>query len=191
MKRTLLFVLALIAAGSGHADAQARQNLSDLVQRGDTYLTPGTLEPYNGPVVLMQSPNKVGMWASLRNGKFHGLYELYHPNGQLSFQIMYKDGLKDGLSDTYFENGEPQSKLNYRDGEDHGEHVWYYQNGRLMYRMNFQNGVKHGLEEWYRESGELSRGGINNMGEECGEWISLLRGRQTYPPCPPGLEDGN
>ena len=91
MKKTLLFVLALIAVGSGHADAQARQDLSDLVQRGDTYLTPGTLEPYTGPVVLMQSPNMVGTWASLRNGKFHGPYEVYYENGQLRAKGTFKD----------------------------------------------------------------------------------------------------
>jgi hypothetical protein len=143
MKRTLLFALTLIVVGFGHADAQARQDLSDLVQRGDTYLTPGTLEPYTGPVVLMQSPNMVGVWASFRNGKFHGLYELYHGNGQLSFQITYKDGFRDGTSANYFENGQLQSRINHKDGEAHGEHVWYYENGWLEMRTNYQNSVLH------------------------------------------------
>jgi hypothetical protein len=34
------------------------------------------------------------------------------------------------------------------------------------------------------------------MGEECGEWLEATGGSPpiktvTYPPCPPGLEDGN
>ena len=190
MKKTLLLVLALIGVGSVHADAQARQNLGNLVQRGDTYLTPGTLEPYTGPVVLMSAPNRVGLWTSLRNGKFHGLYELNHDNGRLSMQITYEDGLRDGPSDSYYENGQPQSRLNYRDGEAHGEHVWYYENSRLEMRTNYQNSVTHGLEEWYTRSGELRRRGINNMGEKCGEWIEFGI-TTTYDPCPPGLEDGN
>ena len=48
--------------------------------------------------------------------------------------------------------------------------------------------MKHGLEEWYRESGELDHGGINNMGEKCGEWIED-GDTVTYDPCPPGLEE--
>ena len=50
--------------------------------------------------------------------------------------------------------------------------------------------MKYGLEEWYRGSGELDHPGINNMGEEYGEWIE---GGETVtnPPCSPGLEDGN
>jgi len=57
-------------------------------------------------------------------------------------------------------------------------------------RATLHNGVKHGLEEWYRESGELDHGGINNMGQKCGEWIED-GDPKTYPPCPPGLEAGN
>ena len=46
MKRTLLFVLALIAAGC--ADSIPR-NLDELSRQGPQYLDPETLEPYSGP----------------------------------------------------------------------------------------------------------------------------------------------
>jgi antitoxin component YwqK of YwqJK toxin-antitoxin module len=42
----------------------------------------------------------------------------------------------------------------------------------------------------YYENGQLFRMGTYNMGEECGEWIEDGE-TVTYPPCPPGLADGN
>ena len=50
MKKTLLFVLALIAGGC--ADPIPR-NLDDLSRQGPQYLDPETLEPYSGPAFRM------------------------------------------------------------------------------------------------------------------------------------------
>ena len=85
MKRTLLFVLAFMAVGRLSLEAQEPMELNELVQRGDIYLAPETFQPYTGPVFIMRNPSMVGLWASLRNGKWHGPYELYHDEtGQLS-----------------------------------------------------------------------------------------------------------
>ena len=38
--------------------------------------------------------------------------------------------------------------------------------------------------------GQFLENGTFNMGERCGEWLEDGE-TVTYPPCPPGLEDGN
>ena len=38
--------------------------------------------------------------------------------------------------------------------------------------------------------GQFLEKGTFNMGERCGEWIEDGE-TVTYPPCPPGLADGN
>ena len=93
MKRTLLFVLSLISVGGLTLEAQEPMELNELVQRGDIYLTPETFQPYTGPVFIMRNPSMVGLWASLRNGKWHGPYELYHDEtGQLISKGEFRDG---------------------------------------------------------------------------------------------------
>ena len=95
MKRTLLFVLALIASGcadppsdtqggSGPAEPIPR-NLDGLVQQGDTYLDRETMRPYSGPVFDLASDDttRVQFSANLKDGKFDGPYEYYSENGQL------------------------------------------------------------------------------------------------------------
>ena len=108
MKRTLLFVLAFIAVGPVALEAQEPMELNELVQRDDIYLTPETFQPYTGPVFLMRNPSMVGLWAGLRNGKWHGLYELYHDEtGQLISKGEFRDGeqcgewLEEGRAVTY------------------------------------------------------------------------------------------
>ena len=51
-------------------------------------------------------------------------------------------------------------------------------------------GELDGPYESYRENGQLQEKGTSNMGEECGEWFEDGV-TVTYPPCPPGLADGN
>ena len=62
--------------------------------------------------------------------------------------------------------------------------------GQLQTRGTYVAGEIDGLSELYHENGQLQSEGPLNMGEECGEWIVEGEAR-TYPPCPPGLEDGN
>jgi hypothetical protein len=68
MKRTLLFVLALITAGC--ADPIPR-NLDDLSIQGPQYLDPETLEPYSGPAYRMSEddPTEIVLRVNLRDGR--------------------------------------------------------------------------------------------------------------------------
>ena len=104
MKRTLLFVLAFMAVGRLSLEAQEPMELNELVQRGDIYLAPETFQPYTGPVFIMRNPSMVGLWATLRNGKWHGPYELYHDEtGQLISKGEFRDGEQCG---EWLEGGE-------------------------------------------------------------------------------------
>jgi hypothetical protein len=111
MKRTLLFALALIAAGC--ADPIPR-NLDGLVRQGDLYLDRETMRPYSGPVFQLFSDDTTTIWRAftLRDGKRgeHGTDETYYRNGQLRLKFSYKDGEPHGTWEEYFENGEPGGK---------------------------------------------------------------------------------
>ena len=61
----------------------------------------------------------------------------------------------------------------------------YYRNGQLSEKGVYKDGEPHGPFE-----GQLEWKGTYNMGEECGEWIEDGE-TESYPPCPPDLEDEN
>ena len=74
MKRTLLFVLALIAVGCAEP---IPRNLDDLSMQGPQHLDPETLEPYSGPAYRMSEddPTQIVLRVNLRYGRFHGDFE--------------------------------------------------------------------------------------------------------------------
>ena len=247
MKRTLLFVLGLIAAGCAEP---IPRNLDNLSMQGPQYLDPETLEPYSGPAYRRSEDDstQIVLRVNLRDGRFHGdfedrepegffggIYETgtyrdgqregrfenfypggvfkgrgtyenglkegpdesYYENGQISSRGTYRDGQRDGPSENYNENGQLFSKWSYKDGERHGPSVSYHSDGRLWATMNYNEGRLQGPFERYGDNGQLYHKGTylgvgpeRGLPSQCGE--SFLSGRtRTYPPCPPGLEDGN
>ena len=50
------------------------------------------------------------------NGKKHGLFSIWYPNGNLSYE------------------------LNYKDGKLHGLYRYWHPNGKLCHEENFRNG---------------------------------------------------
>jgi hypothetical protein len=76
-------------------------------------------------------------------------------------------------------------------GEQGGPYENYDENGQLKRKGTYVAGEYHGPYESYYEDGQLEGKGTFNMGEPCGEWTDEAGETVTYPPCPPGLEDGN
>ena len=113
MKKALLFVLALIAAGC--ADPIPR-NLDDLSMQGPQYLDPETLEPYRGPAYRMSEydSTQIVLRVNLRDGRFHGDFEDFEPD-------VFAD--RDSLG--IYETG------TYRDGQREGRYEYLYPSGVL------------------------------------------------------------
>ena len=81
MKKILLFAFALIAVAPVAVEAQ--QDMDELVRQGDIWLKRGfirrnNLTPYTGDVVRYNhDKTEVQIRASMRNGRFHGLYQSF------------------------------------------------------------------------------------------------------------------
>ena len=125
MNRTLIIGLVLISAGSVGLDAQELMNLGNLVQRGDAYLTPGTLVPYSGPAfsVFPSDSNRIREQGTLRGGTWEGLYESFYFNGQVDSKIEYRDGEFDGSFERYYFDGKALAKGSYSMGVRCGEWI--------------------------------------------------------------------
>jgi len=125
MNRTLIIGLVLISAGSVGLDAQELMNLVNLVQRGDAYLTPGTLVPYSGPAfsVFPSDSNRIREQGTLRGGTWEGLHESFYFNGQVDSKIEYRDGEFDGSFERYYFDGKVLAKGSYSMGVRCGEWI--------------------------------------------------------------------
>jgi len=183
MKKTLLFVLGLIA--SGCADPIPR-NLDDLPMQGPQYLDSETLEPYSGSAHRMSvyDSTVIALRVNLRDGRFHGdfedfepenaarglglyqkgtyrdgqregPYEYLYPSGVIRGRGTYENGLEEGPYESWFESGEPRSRITHLAGAVDGPAEGYYENGQLEEKTTYAAGEVDGLLETYHENGQL------------------------------------
>jgi len=133
MKKTLLFVLALIATGC--ADPTPR-NLDDLSMQGPQYLDSETLEPYSGPAYRMSEDDstEIVLRVNLRDGRFHGDFEDFELAGDslgLYQTGTYRDGQREGRTEIFYPSGVLRARASYENDETEGTSETYYENGQL------------------------------------------------------------
>ncbi len=121
----------------------------------------------------------------------HGLYKIYHDNGELWQKGIFRRGKLDStwidnyyrgmrkqvlhyeeglLQDTtliYFRSGQLKQKVPYKDDKVHGEVRLYHENGNLKEISHYRNGAIHGEVRNFYKDGELRsvqefRNGIPN-----------------------------
>ncbi|MGL5125206.1 MAG: toxin-antitoxin system YwqK family antitoxin, partial [Fusobacteriaceae bacterium] len=63
--------------------------------------------------------------------EFTGTNISKYPNGQLAFEITYKNGQLHGLYKKYYENGQLEAEVNLKNGQQDGIKKTYYENGQL------------------------------------------------------------
>ena len=87
----------------------------------------------------------------VKDGNGKGTY--YHENGQLSWEVDYKNGLMVGKFISYNEDGQIDEERDYKNGKRDGKSIWYYPNGHKKQEEDYKNGMKHGEKILYYESG--------------------------------------
>ena len=150
MKKTLLFVLALIATGC--ADPIPR-NLDDLSRQGPQYLDPETLEPYSGPAYRRSEDDstQIVLRVNLRDGRFHGDFEDFELAGDslgLYQTGTYRDGQKEGRTEFFYTSGVLYAPASYENDEFDGPLEAYDENGQLRTKATYVAGELDGPGEW-------------------------------------------
>ncbi len=129
-----------------------------------SYFTPKGLLVSKGK---MQAKDRIGEWLYFhkgsdkvmtrefyQEGKLHGNWETYYPNGQVTELITYVNGIKEGPNLYYSPEGTLLKELKYVQDELEGEAIYYNAKGEVMIKGFYKNGKKHGLWTTYA-NGEL------------------------------------
>ena len=86
---------------------------------------------------------------------FTGTVNEYHPNGELSFEGVYKDG-KSVREVAWWDNGILMIESHYIDGELEGEFRSWHRNGEQDSVFNYKNGVRQGMQRMWHDNGQLA-----------------------------------
>jgi antitoxin component YwqK of YwqJK toxin-antitoxin module len=126
------------------------ETMKDLVERNGLHYKKFSDVPFTGKTTGE-------LQVTFKNGKAHGPWASYYPNGQLWEKGNYKDGKREGPSVEYYDNGrngQLVNKGNYKDGKKEGPWA-FYDNGQLMGKGNFKDGKQEGLWVTYHDNGQL------------------------------------
>ena len=86
---------------------------------------------------------------------FTGIIKSYYDNGNLKFEVNYKDGKGNGIVKIYYPNGNLESEANFKDGKKEGLFKGYYENGNIRIEGNYKDDKLEGLSKRYYENGNL------------------------------------
>ena len=122
-----------------------------------------------------------------KDDKMDSLWQIYFPNGKISSEKVYRQGLKNGGFINYYENGVVKTRgtyrndsltgvmtlyyaegqaneiRNYEGNKLNGLMTGYYPNGNLNYRINYVDSIQDGLYERYYSSGKLKEKGLDRI----------------------------
>ncbi|MCX7954451.1 MAG: toxin-antitoxin system YwqK family antitoxin [Bacteroidales bacterium] len=103
------------------------------------------------------------------HGNKEGVWKGYYPNGNIKYEITYKNGKAKGYAKFYFENGNISEEGYWDENKWVGEYKLYHSNGNIAYEWNYnQEGKRTGIQKYYHENGKLMMVGEWKDGKESG-----------------------
>ena len=89
------------------------------------------------------------------DGKEHGTWKRFYPNGKLMETRQYDRGKKVGRLLAWWPNGKCKLDYNFKDGEYNGLCREWLNNGQLMSAMNYDKGYESGRQVQYYTNGKI------------------------------------
>ena len=89
------------------------------------------------------------------NGKEHGRWVRYHPNGKLMEERFFDHGKKTRIMKGWWANGQLQSLYHFYNDEYEGECSDWNEMGVLIRRMHYNRGHEEGLQQQWYDDGSV------------------------------------
>lgn len=132
-----------------------------------------TIEPYTGPAILLDEPEKVAPTVverqTLRNERYDGGSQVRVERGV----VRYSDDTieADGVYREFYPDGKPFVEGRYADGRKDGEWTFYHPNGSVNRKVTYKDGQPDGAIEIRRPDNTLAAKREFVAGRRSGEWI--------------------
>lgn len=149
MKKTISIFLLILACSSISSAAQTINYNEGVDIEGTMYLK-FTLTPFTGKIVTNKDRSYY------KDGKPHGKWLSFYPNGNLKSIENWKNGQLVGKFVLYQMNGSKVFETTYLNGKDNGNYFMFHDNGKVEVEGKFLNGVPKGTWKFYNEKGKLT-----------------------------------
>jgi antitoxin component YwqK of YwqJK toxin-antitoxin module len=112
------------------------------------------------------------------------IYQEFHENGKLKFEVPLLNGKKEGLGKTYFDDGELKIEAQYKNDMLNGEYRQLYY-GRTIKEVNYKDDKLDGYATYYSPTKLKTKEGTYLNGKMHGKWkiyteSGCLRFEYTY-----------
>jgi antitoxin component YwqK of YwqJK toxin-antitoxin module len=100
-------------------------------------------------------------------GKKEGMSYVYLPDGSVSEEKSFRNGIEDGPLKQYFEGKKTKSQSVYKNGKLEGRAVYYYPNGVEAASGFYRNGKKNGAWIYRNQTGAITEKELFKNGESA------------------------
>lgn len=102
---------------------------------------------------------------------YTGTIRLHHDNGNIAWEIDFKNGKQDGWSRWFYTNGALRTEMFFVGGDANGDYRWFYRNGVLREEGAYENDLAQGTYKLYAPNGKLEALITYRDGEEISRRI--------------------
>ncbi len=122
-------------------------------------------ETSRSAVTTYHSNGQLWQYLEIENGRAHGLFREWHPNGKLRLEVYVIEGtadineaaqlgwIFDGESHVWNDEGNLLAKINYTKGSLEGLALHYYPNGKIEKEIPYVKNGMHGTMNTFDEQG--------------------------------------
>ncbi|GAB3005557.1 hypothetical protein GCM10027051_00560 [Niabella terrae] len=130
---------------------------------------------YAGKSNIIAELKKTGKLIKLAEGSYKddketGIWQYYHPNGEIRSKGKIAKGLMEGDWQTFYDNGKIAKTATYVNGLEQGITEMFHSNGTLGMRVNFEKGLEEGSMQKFYEDGSMWTSGSYKAGKRVGTW---------------------
>ncbi|HEX8528453.1 MAG TPA: TonB family protein [Cytophagales bacterium] len=138
----------------------------------------------NGPIIQYDSLGRKTMSGAYVDGNHEGMFEHYHPNGQLRSKVAYRADWLVGRFESWYGNGKPKEVGNFSADTTDRRRRWQWEVYRIesFWDSTGTQLVENGTGSYYdvHDNGKVAEKGAYRGGAREGEWLFYDKsGRQT------------
>lgn len=106
--------------------------------------------------------------AGYLNGKEHGLWKQFYPDGKLAEKRTFVNGSKEGTFMGWWENGKKKFETTFSNSEYNGAYQEWNREGQLVLSLNYKKGYEDGTQQMFYDNGKIRSNYVIKNGRRYG-----------------------